>query len=538
MLACTMHSASEPPVGPSSQETLRQMMAVAHSAANSPRSHAGSAVVSHGRAGSIASYLSDGPAPPGPGHVVAVAHAGRVPTVPALHVQQRTPLPSTAGSGNALSWADATTPGVSIAAAAAAALAAAVTPAARFDAFSDSEDGNSSDGSDYGEEEDAVTAAGALDIVRGRQPLTPGSTCGRSVTDPAFPISAAAAVQACLNTAVSPGPSALPWAGVDDRAEMESCPMDDSDGDGAASPLRAVEPLARCSSTAPLHHTPTAGQAAAPGMLPPGSGAVKWVAADVRAPAASSPPAIDLSRVSGTVANVPHTVGCPASSAATGCGETADTATAAKPGGSKLPHPESVLPVQSVVSDAATSAGPAAHAPLLGRPSRIPRPPAGAAPVTSPGDSAADAHRLDQAPGPRTAVRGSPVASDDGSSRVRRSVGEWGAHSEPLSSQPAAAALLQGSQEGGNAGAGETGQEEEVEDYSIAAVFSELAVVAKLEAESSRSPALHAPGAIIGLSQVLLEPSIHPEPDPKPQRVLQADAATADVSLIRGSGSR
>ena len=417
------------------------MMAVAHSAANSPRSHAGSAAVSavsHGRPSSLASYLSGEPAATGPQQsTAAVGYAGNLHAGEGLVAQQGTPLPSAAGSVAAMQWAtNAVTPGVSIAAAAAAALAAAATPAVQFDEFSESEDEDSSDASDL-DAEDADAVSDALNSQRSWQPTSSRWLCGAAGTGidiPTYGVDAAGA-----------GLSALQWqAGSGKQAQEEPYSLGDSNGEGAASPQAGMEACTPCAPhTVPLDGALVADQSDVTSSCPtaPGSGAVKWVAADVAAPV-SSIPASEQSSASDALAAagiVSDAVVQPPDVASK------STDTAAESGGTGLPNTESICVEQSANSDAST-ADPTQLAPLLERrPSRIPRPPGGTAAFHLTCDAAAEEADAARLPCEDSAEQG-VMEEDEG-------------------------------------------------DYSIAAVFSELAMVAKLEAASSHGSSMPAAGA-------------------------------------------
>ena len=419
------------------QETLRRMIAVTHSAATSPRSMTSltaASLASHGARASIGSHAGLGiAAHPQSGAEAAhrrpqVAHAATAPI-------EHSPMVRAAGSAlGSMAWA-AATPGISIAAAAQAALAAAATPAQPLGlAFSDSDD-DSSDDSGLDDDDDDSDAGAADEVMLGisnhvQHALSSSWHAEHEPHPPAAETDDGDAVDAA-----KPTHTVLSAAGVTIAADRPAF----GPGNGG-SPSQPE--LVQVHAGQPADSEPSGGEPTLSGS------AVQWVAADVAAQSGHSP----SNQQSGS-----------------GGGATASMSDMRSEAG-----PDEALAIASALqADLGSVQTPVAEAdtltPVLSRPSRIPRPPS--ATPSSVLIIGGDSDRMEALRRSATAATSRAVAYKEGCDEHS----EGGAHGDAAGHKDAVYALEGASVEGLQDG-----------DYSIAAVFSELALVAKLEAASSK----------------------------------------------------
>ena len=457
----------------SCQATLRRMIAVSHSAATSPRSMASLTAAS--LPGPNASRGGDGELRPAAGrrNDASMGHRGsRESGGAAASLQHSTPPASAQwAAARTMTWASAT-PGVSIAAAAAAALAAAATPAEPFGAlmFSDSD-----------EDEDSSIDGSRSELADGAGVDVAGELLSGSVGSQLPPAISNYWLTTCevLDEVSETGGDA---AVEDDAAAVRAVGLS-ADGVATAACQTAAWGADGDSPSQPedvqLQAEWPATDAAA------GSNAVHWVAADVAGPNSDTTgerqvAASEFITSIGSPRRDLHQAG--------GC--------VFIPGSHGLPRAEHAS--EDSRSPHTPLAESSALLPLLSRPSRIPRPPSGTpthtSMVVSSGEVAIAALK-------DSVNRGSPADSKGQPSRYSegRACGDVaGSHK-----QMAAAAEVRSCSAAGD----------EEDECSIAAVFSELALVAKLEAASSwQAIGQQASGVRLALGCYTLEVRYRKEP--------------------------
>ena len=402
------------------------MIAVTHSAAISPRSMTSL---------TAASLASHGVRAPIGGQAGLASTAGRqhgaggtyLP-LPEAHaalalVQHSPPVQAAGTAAGSVAWA-AATPGVSIAAAAQAALAAAATPAQPLGlAFSDSEDDSSDDSGLNNEAGDSEVDADDEIIARCGDQLHPLMRSNWQAVHEAHPPAAERG-----------GDGYAP--DLDVTAEVPVPAFAPGYGDDIPQPDHM-----------PVHAEPTADSEQSGDASALGDSAVQWVAADVAAQATHAP------RNPQYGSGGPTTVFMSGMHSEIGLDDTPAAVTEPQAGSVSERPP---------ATEADTPAS------VLNRPSRIPRPPSMAQSTVTPtvrGSAGMAALRRSA-----SAATSRAVASQAGCNRHS----EGGARGDAAGHQDSAYAL--------EAATVDTVQEGE---YSIAAVFSELALVAKMEAAAS-----------------------------------------------------
>jgi len=416
------------------------MIAVTHSAATSPRSmtsltaaslashgvrapisgHAGSSIATGPQQGAGAAYRGPHVAP------AAVASAGLSPQVQAARI-----VP-----GSMASWA-ATTPGVSIAAAAQAALAAAATPAQPLGLVSsDSEDDSSDDSGSNDDADDSDAGADYVLLIGNGDQLQRAVSSWQAVHEPRHLAAESADRDAADAVSSAEGVSAAAQQALFRPGSEDSPPQPE------LVPVHAGQPA---------HSEPIGGAPALSGS------AVQWVAADVAAQSSRLPGSQQ------SCSDGPTTYTISAMHSEAGPDEALPEAAESQAG---------LALVHTPMAKADTLT------PVLSRPSRIPRPPS--ATPSSVMLSGRDSDGM-------AALRRSATAAATSRAVVSRDGGnqhsEGGAHVDAVGQQDAAHAL-----EGANVDDPQEGE------YSIAAVFDELALVAKLEAASPHGAAQHSAG--------------------------------------------
>ncbi len=414
------------------------MIAVTHSTATSPRSMTSltaASLASHGARAPISSHA--GPAiTGGPQHGAEAAYRQTQLAQPAAALISLSPqIQALRAAPGSMAWA-AATPGISIAAAAQAALAAAATPAQPLVlGFSDSDDA-SSDDSGLDDDADDSDAGAADEVMLGTSNHAQHtlSSSWHAEYEPHPP--AAETDDGDAVDAAKPTHTVLSADGVTIAADGPAF----GPGNGG-SPSQPE--LVQVHAGQPADSEPSGGEPTLSGS------AVQWVAADV-------------------AAQITHSPG----SQQSGSGGIATTFQGGNhsEGGLGASRAAVSEPLEHVTSEHTPTAGADTLTPVLSRPSRIPRPPS-----ATPSSATLTIRSSDGMAALRRSATAAAVsrtvASTDGSNQHS----EGRACGDAASQQDARYALegasLDDPQEG---------------DYSIAAVFSELALVAKLEAAASK----------------------------------------------------